>query len=287
MKLICPFCLSRAPEVPRCPVCHAVLPARQTPAPMEVPGCTELVTLHPDASGTWMAGKHGETEVLVWAGAAKAGEKNPSPAGMPNLVAPLESGQTASGFSYCVWEMPESTLAAHTRQTPAAGYRLWEELQKAGIMDSEAERYPFEIVMHRGQWRALSGRILPEFPPAGTLHAPERLTGAPISEKTRVFTAAAWFLYIISGQYPMGIPTPASWKRKNLDALDEVLFNALRTEPSRRPSMAEFKKRLQEAISGPPLTRWVLDGVFWVLGAGLLAAWAGGLIWIATHFHLL
>ena len=70
---------------------------------------------------------------------------------------------------------------------------------------------------------------------------------------------------------------------KNFRQLQELANNTR----LQRQSMADFEKRLRAAVSGPPLAHWVIDGVFWVLGAGLLAAWASGLVWVVTHFDLL
>lgn len=232
-----------------------------------------------------MTGQREEREVLVWVGPHHEEQVTFNASSV--CITPLESGLMEDGRRYCIWEMPERTLAAHARMAPYEGYQIWEKLCDAGILNSGFEMYPFEIVLQQGEFKALVGRSVFSIPPSGTVYAPERLMGAPVTEKSRVFMAAAWFLYIISGQYPIGIPTPASWKKKNLDTLDEVLFAALRTEPSRRLSMTTFEKRLQETVVGPSLSRWIFEGMFWILGAALLIAWAAGLFWIVTHFELL
>ncbi len=286
MKIICPFCLTRTAEVPRCPACHAFLPSSLREAKERIPGCTELAQLRRDGAGAWLAGRRGGADVLVWVGPPQGIETlEVSPP--ENAVAPLESGKLEDGTPWCIWEMPERTLAAHTRMNPSDGYALWRELYEAGILNSDFEWYPFEIVQVQEKWKALSGRPVPLVPPAGTLHAPERLSGARPSRKSRVFTAAAWFLYIVSGQHPMGIPTPVSWRKINLAPIDEAVFEALRTEPSRRPAEADFVKSLERAAAGPPLAQWLTGGLLWVLGAVVLTLWAAGVVWVVTHFDLL
>jgi hypothetical protein len=85
----------------------------------------------------------------------------------------------------------------------------------------------------------------------------------------------------------VGLPTPISWRKTNLEALDMVVFDALRAEPAGRPSMQDFAARLGEAVSGPGMARWVGTGLMWAAGAAFLVAWAGGVLWAISVFELL
>jgi hypothetical protein len=92
---------------------------------------------------------------------------------------------------------------------------------------------------------------------------------------------------MVAGAYPVGLPTPVSWRRTNLEAIDVAVFEALRAEPSARPSLEELARGLEEAVSGRSVASWVIDGLLYAAGAAFLIAWSGGALWVVTKFDLL
>ncbi|MBU1243352.1 hypothetical protein KKD52_05645 [Myxococcota bacterium] len=296
MSILCPFCLSESTALPRCPACHAPLPNTQTEGSLKLPGWRTRVQLRQDISGTWLqCEKDAVRGLAFWAPAAAPSRDASAMPGKTWGLAPLEQG-LHEGREFRIWPWPEATLPSVAPMDPKAAYALWSELAGAGAFAHYREILPWEIVRLEGKWKVLIGREPASIaglsaggglPPAGSIFAPERLTGNPPTEKSAVFIGAAWFLFLVTGRYPVGMPTPISWKKTNLEVLDVVVFDALRAEPGRRPSAEDFGARLEQAVSGPGMARWVGTGLMWAAGAAFLLAWAGGVLWAISVFELL
>jgi len=300
MSVFCPFCLSESTALPRCPSCHGALPNTQTPGEISLPGWQTRAQLRHDASGTWLLCGKDTLKGLAWvsdpgrenAGRENAGRENSGSgnAAVPEKawsLSPLEQGRH-EGRSYCIWPWPEVTLPAEAPLDPKAGFALWSSLQEVGAFAHYKEVFPWEIARFDGRWSILSGRgAVHGLPAPGTIFAPERLLGTAPTEKSAVFVAAAWFLFIVSGSYPIGLPTPISWRKTNLEKLDVVVFEALRAESARRPSLEDFTSRLAENVCGRSVVQWMTSGLLYAAGAAFLVAWAGGVLWAISVFDLL
>ncbi len=287
MSLICPFCLSGSTALPRCPACHASLPNTQETADWCPPGWAPGARLRADAAGSWLVCERGGEKGLAWV-SDPGSAKEPSPVAEKAWgVRPLEQG-LHDGRAFCVWPWPETTLPASSPKDAKTALGLWSACREAGAFAHYHEWFPWELVRWQGTWRFLQGRPSPPgLPAAGTLHAPERLLSQAPGERSVVFEAAAWFLFMVSGAYPVGLPTPVSWRRTNLEPIDVAVFEALRAEPSARPTLEELARGLEEAVQGRSVVSWVVDGLLYAAGAAFLVAWAGGALWVVTKFDLL
>lgn len=304
MSIFCPFCLSESTALPRCPACHAALPNTQTHGEFALPGWRTRALLRDDSSGVWLLCEQDTLKGFAWvsppdqshenAGRQNAGPEIAAVAEKAWSVKPLEQG-VHQGHAFAVWPMPEVTLPAVAPLDPKAGHELWSGLQEQGAFAHYREIFPWEIVRMDGKWKILTGRgarlgripAAAGLPASGTMHAPERLLGTAPTEKSAVFVSAAWFLFIVTGSYPVGLPPPISWKKTNLEKLDVVVFEALRNESSQRPSMEDFTTRLSEDIGGRSVVAWVGTGLLYAAGAAFLVAWAGGVLWAISVFELL
>jgi len=287
MTLICPSCLSESTALPRCPACHASLPNTQESGDWQPPGWTARARLRSDAGGVWLSCVRGEERGLVWGSSPGAVAELPSVPEKSWGVRPLAQGMDHDRV-WCVWPWPAATLPAVSPMGPRDALEAWSDLHGAGAFSQYRELFPWELVRVGGGWRMLQGRPTPAgLPLPGTIFAPERLLSPAGGEKSAVFNAAAWYLFATSGAYPVGLPTPVSWRRLNLERVDVAVFEGLRAEPSARPSLEEFSGRLAEAVAGPSVAAWVVNGLLYAAGAAFLLAWAGGALWVVTRFDLL
>ena len=287
MSLICPSCLSESTALPRCPACHASLPNTQEPGDWRPPGWTARARLRSDAGGVWLSCVRGEERGLAWGSVPGTAGELPLVPEKPWGVRPLAQGFDQDR-AWCVWPWPEATLPAVSPMGPKDALEVWNDLHAAGAFAQYRESFPWEVVRVGGGWRVLQGRPAPGgFPLPGTIFAPERLLSSVGGEKSAVFNAAAWYLFAASGAWPVGLPTPVSWRRLNLERVDVAVFEALRAEPSARPTLEVFAGRIAEAVAGPSVAAWVVNGLLYAAGAAFLIAWAGGALWAVTRFDLL
>ena len=287
MSIFCPFCLSESTALPRCPACHSTLPNTQTPGALHLPAWRTRASLRHDATGVWLACEKDAQPGIAWVGPQDVPVREAVVPEKPWSVLPLEQG-VHEGRPFCVWPWPQDTLPAVAPLDAAAGFELWSGLAEQGAFAQYREIFPWELVRIDGTWRILSGRkAVAGLPLPGTMFAPERLLATAPTEKSAVFLSAAWFLFIVTGSYPVGLPTPISWKKTNLEKLDVVVFDALRTEPARRPTQEDFTARLAENVVGGGVLRWLGNGLLYAAGAAFLVVWAGGVLWAISVFDLL
>ena len=285
MNVICPFCLLDTPVTRRCPACDAVLP--QTMKTMEFPfkGGKMADIIREDASGLWMRAGQPDAPVLVW-----LAPEGVTPGNSPEreiFLAPDERGVFGKKH-FCVWPMPQSTLPREVPMAPREAHHLWEAFPMGGLFGEYMELLPFEWVSDGKEWRILAARpAVPEQPVTGTLFAPERLKGDAPGQESCVFLAAAWFHFMLSGELPVGLVSPPSGRKKNLDHLDVLVLGGLSSSPERRKPLPDFSRELTLAVRGKTPVQWVFSGFLFVLGLVFLVAWVLGVIWAFSVFDLL